>query len=436
MNNLIIHNAKYLLTVNDSNEILRGATVVIRDGAIESINPAVEPTDVEFELFDASGHLIMPGLINTHTHLAMSLLRGWAEGVNLDGFLERVWAAEGAIMNRETCALGTELGAGEALLGGTTTTLDMYLHPDATHRAAVKVGLRHVAGPIFFDFPGLDGLEWSERIEFARRWPNVHLEIGGAQTPLFFMPHSVYTDSAEHLSEVAGLAKEFGARIHLHVSETEAENAVSEKNHGKTPTELLRDIGILDAPTTFGHGVHLSDSDIAIVNSSKASVAHCPGSNLKLGSGVADINKYLAAGLTVGLGTDGCSSSNDLDMWAVMRLAAHLVALKHSPAEVDLTKIIRAATIEGARAVGLSEVVGSIEIGKEADLIAIDLGALHLTPVHNVAALLVFAAGRSDVSDVWVAGQRVVRDRSLMNVDEADLRHRVESRMSALDSLR
>ena len=433
MNNFIIKNAKYLVTVNTKNEILTGATIVVTDGKITAINP---PNLPDCEVFDGSSHLIAPGLINTHTHLAMALLRGWAEGVNLDGFLERVWAAEGAIMDGETAALGTELGAGEALLSGTTTTLDMYLNPAQTHKAAVQVGLRHIAGPIFFDFPGLDGLEWPERIAFGEKWPAIHREIGGAFTPLFFMPHSVYTDSEEHLIEIAVLAKKHGARIHLHVSETEAENKQSHEMHGRTPTKVLLDAGILDAPTTYGHGVHLSDEDISISIKAGASVGHCPGSNLKLGSGIADLKKYQDLGLTTGLGTDGCSSSNDLDMWSVLRLAAHMVALKHSPADVELVKIIRAATIDGAKAVGLEDRIGSIEVGKEADLIAIDLSALHLTPVHNVLALLVFAAGRSDVSDVWVAGNRVVRNRSLVNVDVADLKARIDIRMKVLEELK
>ena len=435
-NNYVIRDAKYLVTIDETDRILQGATIVIIDGLISAINPATIPTDRYYEEFNAEGHLIMPGLINTHTHLAMTLLRGWAEGVNLDGFLERVWAAEGAIMDKATSALGTELGASEALLSGTTSTLDMYLNPDATHAAAVRVGLRHVAGPIFFDFPGLDGLDWKSRIEFARQWPDIKKEIGGPQTPIYFMPHSVYTDSAEHLREVAELATEFGARIHIHVSETISENEMSAKVHRKTPTEVIRAAGILDHPTTYGHGVHLSDSDIEITARHHASIGHCPGSNLKLGNGAADILKYQSAGIAVGLGTDGCSSSNDLDMWSVMRLAAHMVTLHHTPADVDLSMILRAATLEGARALGLAEVIGSVEVGKEADLIAIDLSALHLTPIHNVEALLVYAAGRSDVSDVWVAGNRVVRGRTLVNVDANELRARVETRMSALDSLR
>ncbi len=434
MRSILIKNAKYVVTSNSENEILENATILVRDGVISGINPTSAHEGVE--VFDARGHLIMPGLINSHTHLAMSLLRGWAEGVDLQGFLERVWAAEGAIMDPETCALGTELAAGEALLGGTTTALDMYFHPTATHRAAAQVGLRHIAGPIFLDFEGIDGLKWPDRIALAKNWPASAAEIGGPHIPLYFMPHSTYTDSPEHLAEVAELGKEMGARVHLHVSETLMENEDVHTRFGKTPTEVLRDTKILDLPTVYGHGVHLSDSDIEISLAKSASVAHCPGSNLKLNSGVADITKYKAAGLKVGLGTDGCSSSNDLDMWAVIRLAAHLVSLNHGAKAVDAASIIRSATIESAEALGLGDRVGSVEVGKEADLIAVDLSALHLMPIHDVMALLVYAVGRSDVSDVWVAGDRVVRDRVLTHVDTLSLSTRVAERVKALDSLK
>ena len=179
-----------------------------------------------------------------------------------------------------------------------------------------------------------------------------------------------------------------------------------------------------------------SESDIKIALQAKAAIAHNPGSNLKLGSGIADIHHYHSQGLTVGLGTDGCSSSNDLDMWQSMRLAAHLVAYKNSPDRVSAKQIIRHATIEGANAVGLGDRIGSIEVGKEADIIALDLRALHLTPVHDVDALLVFAAGRSDVTDVWVSGMEVLKNRVLTKLDIADLNIRISERISALSELK
>ena len=433
MLDLLIKNARYAVTSNGKNEILENTSIGIKDGKISYIG--TDSLDAK-EIYDATDKLISPGLINSHTHLGMSLLRGWAEGVNLQGFLERVWAAEGAIMDEATCELGTELGALEALLSGTTTTMDMYLNPIATHRGAVRVGLRHIAGPIFFDFPGLDGLQWEQRIERAHQWPAELAKIGGPYIPIYFMPHSTYTDSPENLTQVAAIAKELGARIHLHVSETEAENADVQTRYGKTPTEVCRDTGILDVPTIFGHGVHLSDSDMVIAASKGTSIGHCPGSNLKLGSGLARFNDLRKAGIAVGLGTDSCSSSNDLDMFSVMRIAAHVVALRQSPADVDLTAIVRAATIEAAKAVGLADRIGSIEIGKEADLIALDLHAAHLTPVHDVNALLVFAAGRGDVTDVWVAGDQVVAKRVSTKINLSDLIARVNVRIKALEPLK
>jgi 5-methylthioadenosine/S-adenosylhomocysteine deaminase len=433
MLDLLIKNARYAVTSNTKDEILEGVSIGIKDGKIAFIGTEVPDAKT---IFDATDKLISPGLINSHTHLGMSLLRGWAEGVNLQGFLERVWAAEGAIMDEATCELGTELGALEALLSGTTTTMDMYLNPVATHRGAVRVGLRHIAGPIFFDFPGLDGLQWAQRIERAHQWPAELAKIGGPFIPTYLMPHSTYTDSPENLTEVAAIAKELSARIHLHVSETEAENADVQSRYSKSPTEVCRDTGILDVPTIFGHGVHLSDSDMKIAASKGSSVGHCPGSNLKLGSGLARFNDMRKAGIAVGLGTDSCSSSNDLDMFSVMRMAAHVVALRQSPADVDLTSIVRAATIEAAKAVGLGDRVGSIEIGKEADLIALDLHAAHLTPVHDVNALLVFAAGRGDVTDVWVAGDQVVAKRQSTKIDLTDLIKRVNLRVKALEPLK
>lgn len=430
---LLITNARYAVTSNDNNEILKDISIGIKDCKIAYIGkdqPSATKT------YNAAGKLIAPGLINSHTHLGMSLLRGWAEGVNLQGFLERVWAAEGVIMDEPTCELGTELGALEALLSGTTTTMDMYLNPVATHRGAVRAGLRHIAGPIFFDFPGLDGLQWEQRIERAHLWQDELAKIGGPYIPTYLMPHSTYTDSPENLTQVAAIAKGLGARIHLHVSETQAENQDVQTRYSKSPTEVCRDTGILDVPTIFGHGVHLSDSDIAIAASKGASVGHCPGSNLKLGSGLARFNDMREAGIKVGLGTDSCASSNDLDMFSVMRMAAHVIALRQSPADVDLVSIIRAATIEAAHAVGLGDRVGSIEIGKEADLIAIDLQAAHLTPIHDVNALLVFAAGRGDVTDVWVAGDQVVADRTSTRINLKDLISRVNERVKALDPLR
>lgn len=425
---LAINNARYLVTCNSSGEIFENYSIGIRAGEIVEISKSpLKATST----YDARGKLIAPGLINTHTHLAMTLLRGYAEGVDLQGFLERVWAAEGAIMDGPTAELGTKLGALEALLSGTTTTLDMYLFPEDTHRGAVAAGLRHVAGPIFFDFPGLDGMEWPARIEFARSWPDKLRKIGGPQVPIYLMPHATYTCSPDHLTEIAALANEIDASIHIHISENNRENEDVATRYSRTPTDILKDSGLLNRRCVYGHGVHLSDSDLTKMSGNTA-VAHCPGSNLKLSSGIADITKYLKHGITVALGTDGCSSSNDLDMWPVMRLAGYLIAQNSGPQNLEAERIFRMATIEGARALGMADSIGSLEVGKRADIITVELNSPHLIPIHNLFAQLVFAAGRSDVSDVFVDGEQVVKNYQSTKLDFSQLQKDVTNRIAQL----
>lgn len=426
----VLDNIDWLVTDAGEVKVERSRAIAIESGVITEV--AAAGSLHGDEVVDLSHHIVTPGLINCHTHLAMTLLRGWAEGVDLQGFLERVWAAEGAIMDAETCQLGTELGALESILAGTTTALDMYFNPEATHRGAVRVGLRHIAGPIFFDFPGLDAMTWDERIAYARRWPELVNEIGGPEIPLYLMPHSTYTDSPEHLGDVALVADEINASIHLHVSENLAENDDVRSRYGKSPTEVLAARGILERHTVYGHGVHLSDEDLRLTRDASAAVAHCPGSNMKLGSGLIDLTKLREAGITVGLGTDGCSSSNDLDMWQAMRMAAHVQSITSSPANVSAASIFAAATSDAARALGIDHLVGSIEVGKRADLIAIDSRKPHLTPIHDIFALLVFAVGRGDVSNVWIDGEEVVRAHRPTRVDADEIMDRANLRIAAL----
>jgi 5-methylthioadenosine/S-adenosylhomocysteine deaminase len=431
---LVIDDIDWLITCNNENRVERGSAIGITEGKIAAIADA--GTLQGKERYSAREKLIAPGLINSHTHLAMSLLRGWAEGVNLEGFLKKVWAAEAEIMDEESCALGAQLGALEAIQGGTTTALDMYFHPHATHQAAVEVGLRHVAGPIFFDFPGLDSMQWQDRIAYAKRWPEKVSKIGGPKIPIYLMPHGTYTVSPEHLREIAELADQLDAAIHLHVSETLAENQDISERYQATPVELMERANLLKRHTIYGHGVHLSESDIEITAKYRAGIAHCPGSNMKLGSGLAPLSQYLAAKIPIGLGTDGCSSSNDLDMWRVIRLAAQVQAITATPESVDPATIFNLATLEAAKALGMEETIGSIEIGKAADLMAIDLNQAHLTPIHDIFALLVYSVGRADVTDLWIDGNRVLRDRSAVKVDQEKIIRNARERSLVLEKLR
>lgn len=397
---------------------------------------ATQPDDTTIHL-DGRGKLAMPGLVNLHTHLPMTLLRGLAEDVDLQGFLTRVWAAEGAVMDEETVELGATLGALESLLGGCTTQLDMYFHHEATHRGAVAAGSRHVIGPVFFEGPGPDGLAWEQRLANLRAWPDALDAIGGPAVPVSAMPHATYTCPPEGYAEVVATLREVleatgrPGVLTTHVSENAAENEGIRERYDATPTELLHRSGWVepDLPLVVGHGVHLTDGDHALLAAAGAAVGHCPGSNLKLASGALHWETVRHSGVRVGIGTDGCSSSNDLDMWQAMRQAALLARLTSGRPDVaSAHEVLRAATIEGARALGLGEQVGSLEVGKRADVVLIDLEAPHLTPVHDVAALLVFAAGRGDVTDVLVDGEVVVRDRRSTRVDTADLLARSRER--------
>ncbi|EAP98063.1 putative N-ethylammeline chlorohydrolase [Janibacter sp. HTCC2649] len=430
MNRIVLRDLAIAVTVDADDTVLRDVSIAIEDGVITEIG-AVAETDGD-TVVDGRARLALPGLVNLHTHLSMTLLRGIAEGVDLQQFLTRVWAAEGAVMDPATVELGATLGALESLLGGCTTQLDMYFHHEAAHRGAVAAGSRHVGGPTFFDGPGPDGLAWEERMAGLRAWPEVLRAIGGPEVPVAAMPHSTYTCSVEHLTEVASILKEIAPAgvLHTHVSENAAENADTRARFDATPTELLANAGALEGPAhvVFGHGVHLTETDRDLAAAAGVTVAHCPGSNLKLASGALDWKRWRAHGIPLGIGTDGCASSNDLDMWQAMRQAAHLAALTSGDPAIDAEQIVRAATIDGAHALGLDDLIGSLEVGKRADIVLLDLDQPHLTPVHDVPALLVHAAGRGDVTDVLVDGRIVVSEHRSTQVDTRDLLDRSRTR--------
>ncbi len=431
---LLISGARCVLVCDDEATTLSDASVAVRDGRIVDIGPRDE-LDHRLEAgrtIDATGHLLLPGLVNLHTHLPMTLLRGIAEDVDLQRFLELVWAEEARVMDPEGTELGATLGAVEALLSGTTTALDMYFHPEAAHRGAVTAGLRHVTGPVFFSFRGPDGLSWSQRIEFARAWPDLLASMGGPYVPPALMPHAMYTIDIEQLRDVGQLAREQGALVHTHCAENDADVTETIAARGHRPIGCLAEADVLSLGPVLAHGVHLTPDERAAVARAGASIAHCPGSNLKLASGAADIVGYRRDGITVGLGTDGCSSSNDLDMFAVMRLTANLARLvSNDPAAIAAQDVVRAATLDGARALGMADRIGSVEVGKEADLILVDTRVPHLTPLRDPHTALVYAAGRGDVRHVVVAGELVVEDRQAKRVDVDQLLETVNARASS-----
>ena len=417
---LLLRDARWAVMLDGLGSVASNVDIAIRDGRIAAIGPNLRlPAK---RTIDAAQHIVMPGMVNLHTHLPMVLLRGIAENVTLQGFLERVWAEEARLMNPAGARIGARLGALEALLAGTTTALDMYFHPTAVHEGAVDVGLRHVIGPVFFSFPGPDGLSWTERLAIARAWPAEVDRIGGPYVPRALMPHAPFTVGVEHLREIALLAAEQGALVHTHASENDQENEDTVAQTGLRPVPALEAADLLAARLVIGHGVRLEAAEIASLATASATVSHCPGSNLKLASGAADIVGYRDAGLRVGLGTDGCSSSNDLDMFAVMRLAANLARfVRADPAAISARDIVAMATIEGARALGMDDRIGTLEEGKEADIVLVRTDVPHMVPLHDPYTALVFSAGRSDVHHVLVAGEVIIDDHRPSRVDTAEV---------------
>ncbi len=426
---LVIRGARYALACDDAGSVLERVDIGVKDGRVAIVGPGAPRGATEI---DGTHLLVMPGLVNMHTHLAMTLLRGVAEEVDLQGFLRLVWAEEARIMDERGVYVGTRLGALEAVLSGTTTALDMYFHPQAAHRAAVEVGLRHVSGPIFFSGPGPDGFTWAERMAQARAWPEIVAGMGGPHVPLALHPHAPVTVGIDHLRDVTELAREQGALVHTHASENHRENEDTVDATGLRPVGALARAGVLGVPLVIAHGTRLLADETRLLGDAGAAVAHCPGSNLKLASGVADVVGYRRDGVRIGLGTDGCSSSNDLDMFAVMRTATNIArVLREDPTAISAREVVLAATIEGARALGLGDRIGTVEVGKEADLIALDLRAPHLVPVRDPYASVVFSAGRSDVRHVFVAGEPVVLDGRSTRVDEATVMDEAESLVNA-----
>lgn len=383
-----------VLTVDATGTFVRGGAVAVRDGAIVAVGPRAEfATWDAAEVIDATGCLVMPGLINAHTHLAMTLFRGIADDVDLQGFLARVVPAE-ASLTPERVAAGVEIALAESIRSGVTTALDMYWFPEAALEVAEKRGFRLLTGPSFMDVPAPpDGLDFAARLTESPSRPYVQ-------------PHSTYTLDRDQLATVRDLARERGASLHIHAAENAAEVEMVVAQHGRRPVELLGDLGMLGPNTVLAHAVVLTDNEVALLAETRTAVAHCPASNLKLGSGIARIPDLLAAGVTVGLGTDGAVSSNTLDMFTALRLAA----LLHTG--VTAEQAVRMATSNGARAVGAADRIGSLEPGKRADLIVVDLDAPHLTPAHDPWAMLAYAATAADVRDTIVDGRILLRDRA------------------------
>ncbi|MFF9897335.1 amidohydrolase [Streptomyces longispororuber] len=416
---LLVHGGD-VLTVDAPGTVVTDGAVAVRAGEIVAVGPAarLRAEYAAAEEIDARGCLVLPGLVNTHTHLAMTLLRGSADDVTLQGFLERVIPREAALLSPEAVAVGTRAAIAESVRGGVTTALDMYWFHEAAAEVAREAGWRLLTGPTFMDVPEPpDGRPYAERLSWAGDWLARHIPAPGTRPVLF--AHSAYTLAPDQLAAVTALARAHGALLHLHAAENAAEVATVVERHGMRPVELLDSLGVLGPDTLLAHAVELTDGEIAALARTGTAVAHCPASNLKLGCGIARVPELLDAGVTVGLGTDGAVSSNTLDVLGAVRLAALVHKAGGDPTAVGAEQAVRMATIESARALGLGDRLGSLEPGKRADLIVLDLARPHLAPRHDPYSTLAYAATAADVRDTVVDGRVLMRERALLTLDEA-----------------
>jgi len=409
---LLIRDA-HVVTLDPALPVLTPGYVVVEDGRIAAITADL-PAGPFDETIDGSGQALMPGLVNAHTHAAMTLLRGYADDMELMPWLqEKIWPIEACISDDDVY-WGSLLGIAEMLLGGVTTFCDMYYAFERTAEACRDSGIRAVLSGVLLGFLDSAAEDLRRACEFARQW---HGQAGG-RIQVMLGPHAPYTCPDPLLREVMAGARELGIGLHIHVAETVAEVTGSEQSTGLTPVLHLERLGLFEVhPVLAAHCVHLSPEEMDILARRRVGIAHCPGSNMKLASGVAPVPELLKREALVGLGTDGCASNNNLDVLEEARLAAllHKVHLG-SPTVVPADTALWLATRGGALALGLDD-LGQITPGFRADLVLVDLQQPHLVPLHHLVSHLVYAARAGDVRTVLVDGQVVVRDRQLCCVD-------------------
>lgn len=420
----------WLIPIEPGQLVLAGHGIAVRDGRIADIAPhdalrGRHPGAAERPL---PGCALLPGFVNLHTHAAMSLLRGAGDDLPLMTWLrERIWPLERKLMSADFVYDGSVLAFSEMLTGGTTCCADMYFHPDEIARAALAVGIRAAVGGTVFEIPGaLPAEQLLAQALAAHEWHR-----GEAGLRFMLAPHAPYTVGDDMLRRLAAMAEEadLGITIHLHETREEVQEALA--MHGMRPTERLAHLGLLSPRLVAVHGVHLDTDDIALLAAHGVSLAHCPASNLKLASGFAPTARLLEAGVNLGIGTDGAASNNRLDMLSELRLAALLAKGASGDARaLPAHQALHAATLGGAKALGWDGEIGSIAVGKYADLVAIRLDSARLAPVFDPVSHVVYAAGREDVDEVWVNGQSVAKKLQLTNSASKINLERIMSRIS------
>jgi len=386
---------------------------------------AVMPRPLADDRFEARLHLqlprhvLLPGLVNAHTHAAMNLFRGIADDLELDAWLEQhIWPREGRFVDEAFVYDGARLCAAEMLRGGITCCNDMYFFPDASARAFVELGMRAMLGMPILDFPTAYA---ADAAGYLARGLAIRDALKHEPTLSFsFAPHAPYTVGDPTWEKIVVYARQLDLPIQTHLAETAQEVSASRNQHGRSPLMRLHELGVTGPQFIAVHGVHLAPEDIALLAAHGCHVIHCPVSNMKLGCGIAPVAALIERGVNVALGTDGAASNNRIDLFGEMRMAALLAkATTGDPSVLPAQQALGAATLSGARALGLDGEIGSLVPGKQADIIAVDLSGSNAEPCYDPVSHLVHAVGREAVTDVWVGGRRVVEDRVLQTADEA-----------------
>jgi 5-methylthioadenosine/S-adenosylhomocysteine deaminase len=420
----LLISARWVIPVEPHGVVLEDHSVAVKHGAIIAVlpKPEAERAYAARERVELPEHALIPGLINAHTHSAMALMRGLADDLPLMTWLrEHIWPAEVRVMSAEFVRDGSELAIAEMLRGGTTTCNENYFFPDAFAQACVRAGFRAVVGLPIVEFPSA----WAASAdEYFDRALGVYDECKEhALLSCAFAPHAPYTVSDASFERIRTLSDQLDTPVHLHLHETAQEVEDAKREHGARPFARMRGLGLVNDRLIAVHMTQLTDAEIATCAGAGVSVVHCAESNLKLASGFCPAEKLRRAGVNVALGTDGCASNNDLDMFGEMRTAALLAkGVANDASAFDAACALRAATLNGACALGLAGRIGSIEPGKQADLAAVRLDEPETQPLYHAISQLVYAASRRQVSDVWIAGRRKLRDGVLADTDLAALR--------------
>jgi len=415
---ILIH-SQWVLPVDPADRVLTDHALAIGEGRILALVPSAQAR-VEIQArqtLELPGHVLIPGLINAHTHSPMTLMRGLADDLPLMTWLnEHIWPAERRWVDPDFVAAGTRLAALEMLRSGTTCFNDMYFYPEVTAAVVAEAGMRALVGMIVLDFP-TNFAEGAD--DYLRKGLELHERFRGhSLVRTAFAPHSPYAVSDGPLARVQTLADELEVQVHIHLHETHDEVFQSLRDHGQRPLARLDRLGLVGPGLVAVHMTQVEDAEMALLAEAGAHVVHCPQSNLKLASGFCPVARLLAAGVKVALGTDGAASNNDLDMLSELRVAALLgKGVAGSASAVPARAALRMATIDAARALGMDTEIGSLEPGKAADLVALDLRDPYTQPVYQPLSQLVYAASRDQVRHVWVAGRQLIRDGVALTLD-------------------